>query len=50
MISQASRAVSPVFEQVSDVEEVQEVKGSTSDDEEQDHCVLHGIDDESENE
>ena len=34
--------------QVSDEEEVQEIEESTSDDEEQDHCVLHGIDDESE--
>ena len=48
MISRASRAVSPLLEQVSDEEEVQEIEESPSDDEEQDHCVLHGIDDESE--
>ena len=33
---------------VSDEEDVQESEESTSDDEEQDPCVLHGIDDESE--
>ena len=48
MISRASRAVSPVLEQLSDEEGVQEIEESTSDDEEQDQCVLHGIDDESE--
>ena len=48
VISRASRAVSPLLEQVSDEEEVQEIEESPSDDEEQDHCVLHGIDDESE--
>ena len=37
-----------MLEQVSDEEEAQEIEESTSDDEEQDHCVLHGIDDESE--
>ena len=30
-------------EQVSDEEDVQEIEQSASDDEEQDHCVLHGI-------
>ena len=48
MISRASRAVSPLLEQVSDEEEVQEIEESPSDDEEQDQCVLLGIDDESE--
>ena len=43
-----SRASSPMHEQVSDEEDVQEIKERTSDDEEEDHCVLHGIDDESE--
>ena len=37
-----------MLEQVSDEEEVQEIEESTSDDEEQDYCVLHGIDDEGE--
>ena len=37
-----------MLEQVSDVEEIKDVEESTSDDEEQDHCVFHEIDDESE--
>ena len=48
VISRASRAASPILDQVSDAEEIQEIEESTSDDEEQDPCVLHGIDDESE--
>ena len=47
MTSRASRAVNPMMEQVSNEEEVQEIEESTSDDDEQDHCVSHGIDDES---
>ena len=43
-----SRAVSPRLEQVSDEEDVQESEESTSDDEEEDPCVLYGIADESE--
>ena len=37
-----------MLEQVSDAEEIQDVEESTSGDEEQDPCVSHGIDDESE--
>ena len=37
-----------MLKQVSDEEEVQEIEESTSDDEEQDPSVSHGIDDESE--
>ena len=37
-----------MLKQVSDEEEVQEIEESTSDDEEQDPSVLHGIQDESE--
>ena len=37
-----------MLKQVCDDEEVQEIEESTSDDEEQDASVLHGIDDESE--
>ena len=48
VISRASRAVSPRLKQVSDEEEVQEIEESTSDDEEQDPCLLHRIDHESE--
>ena len=48
MISRASRAVSPMLEQVLGEEEVEESEERTSDDEEQDHWLLHGIDDESE--
>ena len=48
VISRASRAVSPLLEQVSDAEEVQEIEESPSNDEEQDQCVLLWIDDESE--
>ena len=48
VISRASRAVSPILGQVSDEEDVPAIEESTSDDEEQDHCVFHGIDDESE--
>ena len=48
VISRASRAVSPLSEHVSAEEEVQEIEESPSDGEEQDQCVLHGIDDESE--
>ena len=48
MISRASCAVSPMLEHVSDEVEVQEIEESPSDGEEQDQCVLHGIDDESE--
>ena len=47
VISRASRAVSPMLEQVSGEVEVQEIEERTSDDEEEDHSVLHGIDDES---
>ena len=35
-----------MLEQVSDEEEVQEIEEITSVDEEQEHCVVHGIDDE----
>ena len=48
VISRASRAASPILGQVSDEEDVLAIEESTSDDEEQDHCVFHGIDDESE--
>ena len=48
VISRASLAARPVLEQVSDEEDIQEIEESTSDDEEQDHCVLHGIADEFE--
>ena len=46
----SSRAVSPMLKQVSDEGEVQEIEESTSDDEEQDPSVSHGIDDQSETE
>ena len=36
-----------MLEQVSDAEEIQDVEESTSDDEEQDPCVLHLMYDES---
>ena len=39
-----------MLKQVSDEEEFQEIEESTSDDEEQDPSVLHGIDDQSETE
>ena len=48
MILRASRAVSSTQEQVFGEEEVEEIEERTSDHEEEDHCVLHGIDDESE--
>ena len=48
VISRASRAVSPILGQVSDEEDVPPIEESTSDDEEQDHCVCLGIYDESE--
>ena len=39
-----ARASSPMHEQVSDEQDVQEIEERTSDDEEEDHDVLHGID------
>ena len=47
MILRASQAVSPILEQVSDDEAVEEFEERTFDDEEEDHCVSHLIDDES---